>query len=290
MKATVKAFAKINLMLDILKTLPNGFHDLFMLMQSVSLFDTVSVQTTESGKIEINCSNPAIPTGEKNIAYKAAEAFFEETKIKNPGVLISIEKRIPHAAGLAGGSADAAGTVCALKKIFLPNLSDKELVKICAKVGSDVPFCALGGTMLAQYTGTVLSYLPDLTLGKIIIVKPEMSVSTGEAYKAFDTAEKVRHLDRDGMLFSVMNGNTNDVYSRVENVFEQFIDVPERVLIKAEMRKHNCACCCMSGSGPSVFGIFKNEEDAKKCFDSLKKSFEMVFLCDAVKCGTEFVE
>lgn len=290
MKATVKAFAKINLMLDILKTLPNGFHDLFMLMQSVSLFDTVSVQTTESGKIEINCSNPAIPTGEKNIAYKAAEAFFEETKIKNPGVLISIEKRIPHAAGLAGGSADAAGTVCALKKIFLPILSDKELVKICAKVGSDVPFCALGGTMLAQYTGTVLSYLPDLTLGKIIIVKPEMSVSTGEAYKAFDTAEKVRHLDRDGMLFSVINGNTDGVYSRVENVFEQFIDVPERVLIKAEMRKHNCACCCMSGSGPSVFGIFKNEEDAKKCFDSLKKSFEKVFLCDAVKCGTEFVE
>mgnify|MGYP002515781494 CR=1 FL=1 len=290
MKVTVKAFAKINLMLDILKTLPNGFHDLFMLMQSVSLFDTVSVQTTESGKIEISCDNPAIPTGEKNIAYKAAEAFFEETGIQNPGVLVSIEKRIPHAAGLAGGSADAAGTVCALKKLFSPELSDKELIKICAKVGSDVPFCALGGTMLAQYTGTVLSYLPDLKLGKIIIVKPEMSVSTGEAYRAFDTAEKVRHLDRDGMLFSVMNSDTDGVCSRVENVFEQFIDVPERVVIKAEMRKHNCSCCCMSGSGPSVFGVFKNEADAHACFASLKKKFGQVFLCDAVKSGTAIID
>ena len=289
MKVTVKAFAKINLMLDILKTLPNGFHDLFMLMQSVSLFDTVSVQTTEGGKTEISCDNPAIPTGEKNIAYKAAEVFFEETGLQNPGILINIKKRIPHAAGLAGGSADAAGAVCALKKLFLPELSDKELIKICAKVGSDVPFCALGGTMLAQYTGTVLSYLPDLKLGKIIIVKPEMSVSTGEAYKAFDTAQKVRHLDRDGILAAAMNKDTLGIYSRVENVFEQFIDVPERVVIKAEMRKHNCSCCCMSGSGPSVFGIFEDEADAQACFDSLKKKFEQVFLCDAVKSGTKII-
>ena len=289
MKVTVKAFAKINLMLDILKTLPNGFHDLFMLMQSVSLFDTVSVETTESGLIEIKCDNPEIPTGEKNIAYKAAKAFFDETKIANPGVAISIEKRIPHAAGLAGGSADAAGTIIALKALFLPSLGDREIIKIGAKVGSDVPFCALGGTMLAQYTGTILSYLPDLNLGKIIIVKPEMSVSTGEAYRAFDTAERVRHLDRDGILFSAVNGDSDGVYSRVENVFEQFIDVPERIIIKAEMRKHDAACCCMSGSGPSVFGVFKNAADAEKCCNSLKKKFEQVFLCDAVRSGTEII-
>lgn len=289
MKVTVKAFAKINLMLDILRTLENGFHELFMLMQSVSLCDAVSVQTTESGKIEITCDNPAIPTGEKNIAYKAAEVFFEETGIQNPGVLITIEKRIPHAAGLAGGSADAAGTVRALKEIFAPSLCDKELVRICSRIGSDVPFCALGGTMLAQYTGTVLSYLPDQNLGKIIIVKPEMSVSTGEAYKAFDTAERVRHLDRGGILAAAMNKDSFGIYSRVENVFEQFIDVPERVIIKAEMRKHNCSCCCMSGSGPSVFGIFENETDAEKCFDSLQKKFKQVFLCDAVKSGTEII-
>lgn len=289
MKVTVKAFAKINLMLDILRTLENGFHELFMLMQSVGLYDTVSVETDESGKITVSCDNADIPTGEENIAYKAAEAFFEYTGLENPGVNIEITKRIPHAAGLAGGSADAAGTVTALKRLFAPALSEREVAEICAMVGSDVPFCALGGTMLAQYTGTVLSYLPQVKIGKIVIVKPEMSVSTGRAYKAFDTAERVRHLDKSGMLEAVMNGDTGGIYSRVDNVFEQFIDVPERIEIKAAMRRHGCACCCMSGSGPSVFGIFENEKDAKDCFDELKKTFPQTYLCNAVKSGTEVV-
>lgn len=290
MKIQVNAFAKINLMLDILRTMDNGFHELFMLMQSVSLCDSVTVEPNESGKISVLCSNGAIPTGESNIAFKAAKEFFEKTKIKNNGVSIYIEKNIPHAAGLAGGSADAAGTVVALKELFCPTLSDRELVEICANVGSDVPFCALGGTMLAQYTGTVLSYLPSLKLGKIIIVKPEMSVSTGEAYKAFDSAERIRHLDKAGILDAVMTGNTAGIYSRVDNVFEQFIDVPERILIKAAMRKYGAACCCMSGSGPSVFGIFEDEKSAESCFEELQKSFRQVFLCDAVKSGTEILK
>lgn len=289
MKTTVKAFAKINLMLDILRTLENGFHELFMLMQSVSLFDLVTVETNSSGEITVSCDNAEIPTGKENIAYKAAEVFFKHTGIQNPGIKISIEKRIPHAAGLAGGSADAAGAVAALKRLFAPGLSDREIAEICAEVGSDVPFCALGGTMLAQYTGTVISYLPELKTGKIVIVKPEMSVSTGKAYSAFDSAEKVRHLDRSGMLEAVMKSDISGVYSRVDNVFEQFIDVPERVTIKASMRRHNCACCCMSGSGPSVFGIFESEKDAESCFEELKKFFPQTYLCDAVESGTEVV-
>lgn len=289
MKTTVKAFAKINLMLDILRTLENGFHELFMLMQSVSLCDLVTVETNSSGEITVCCDNAEIPTGKENIACKAAEAFFEHTGIQNPGIKISIEKRIPHSAGLAGGSADAAGTITALKRLFAPELSDRATAEICAKVGSDVPFCALGGTMLAQYTGTVLSYLPELKPGKIVIVKPEMSVSTGKAYSAFDAAEKVRHLDRSGMLEAVMKSDISGVYSRVDNVFEQFIDVPERVTIKASMRRHNCACCCMSGSGPSVFGIFESEKNAESCFEELKKIFPQTYLCDAVESGTEVV-
>ncbi len=289
MKIKVKAFAKINLMLDILRTMDNGFHELFMLMQSVSLFDVVTAETNESGKISVHCSNSDIPTGENNIAYKAAEEFFKYTKQRSRGVCINIEKNIPHAAGLAGGSADAAGTIIALKELLCPSLSEREIVKICAKVGSDVPFCALGGTMLAQYTGTVLSYLPSLKLGKIIIVKPEMSVSTGEAYRAFDCAERIRHLDRAGILNAVMNGDCAGVYSRVDNVFEQFIDVPERIIIKAAMRRHGAACCCMSGSGPSVFGIFESKKDAESCYAELKQSFNQVFLCDATESGTEII-
>ncbi len=289
MKASVKAFAKINLMLDILRTLPNGFHELFMLMQSVNLFDTVTVETTATEKTEISCDDPEIPTGESNIAHKAATVFFEKTKIKNPGVSIYIQKRIPHAAGLAGGSADAAGTVIALKTLFKPEMSDREVWSLCCEIGSDVPFCALGGAMLAQYTGTALSYLPQLSVGKIIIVKPEMSVSTGAAYSAFDSAEKVRHLDRAGMLDAVMRGDMNGVYSRVENVFEQFIDVPERVEIKAVMRSFGASCCCMSGSGPSVFGIFESSENAEQCFEALKKKYDRVYLCDGTNYGCELL-
>ena len=277
-------------MLDILRTLDGGYHELFMLMQSVGLYDTVSVETDGTEKISVICDNADIPTGEENIAYKAAKVFFEYTAIKNPGITIDIIKRIPHAAGLAGGSADAAGTVVALKRLFAPELSDRAVAEICAQVGSDVPFCALGGTMLAQYTGTVLSYLPQLPLGKIVLVKPEMSVSTGKAYKAFDTAERVRHLDKSGMLEAVMKGDIKGIYNRVDNVFEQFIDVPERITIKASMRKHGCSCCCMSGSGPSVFGIFESEEKAKSCFDELKQTFPQTFLCSAVTNGTEIIE
>lgn len=224
MKKTVKAYAKINLMLDILGTLENGYHDLFMLMQSVSLFDEIEAETDESGKITVTCSNPAIPTGEKNIAYKAAESFFSYTEIKNPGIKIHIKKNIPHAAGLAGGSADAAGVIEALRLISAPKLSDRDILNIGAPVGSDVPFCSLGGTMLAQYTGTALTYLPQLETEHIVIVKPPCSVSTGKAYAAFDSADRVRHLDKTGIFRAVMQGDRDGVYSRCDNVFEQFID------------------------------------------------------------------
>lgn len=287
MKITVRAYAKINLMLDILSRLENGYHDLYMIMQSVSLYDTVHIETGSKKDIEIRCNIPEIPTDEKNIAYKAAKAFFEYTSIANPGIIITIEKRIPHAAGLAGGSADGAGVITALNELFSAKLRDKDLIKIGAKVGSDVPFCILGGTMLAQYTGTVLAHLPELDMANIIIVKPQQSVSTAAAYSAFDTADRVRHLDKTGMLTAVINGDIKGVYSKVGNVFEQFIDVPDRVVIKDLMRKHDAACTCMSGSGPSVFGIFESEEKAKECLAELKKQFPESYLCSATKCGCE---
>lgn len=290
MKVTVKAYAKINLLLDILGTLDNGYHDLFMLMQSVGIYDTVAVETNDSKKTSISCDVADIPTDERNIAYKAVSAFFDYIKISNPGIHISITKRIPHAAGLAGGSADGAAVVVALKKIFAAQLTDREVIEICSSFGSDVPFCALGGTMLAQYTGTVLTYLPQLEIKNIIVVKPDCSVSTGAAYKAFDTAERVRHLDRDGILKSALTGNKDKIYECVGNVFEQFIDVPERAAIKAVMRKYNAVCSCMSGSGPSVFGIFDDDESAKQCAQELKKSFPQTFLCSSKQCGCDICE
>lgn len=289
MKVTLKAYAKINLLLDILGKLPNGYHDLYMLMQSVSLYDTVSVEETDNRKVEIFCNVSDIPCDERNIAYKAVACFFEYTEIKNSGIKIEIEKGIPHAAGLAGGSADGAAVVRALQKMYAPSLTDREVSEICAMFGSDVPFCALGGTMLAQNDGTVLTYLPNLEIENVIIVKPDCSVSTAKAYAAFDSAEHVKHLDRKGVFEAALQKNNGEIYKRVNNVFEQFIDVPERVDIKAIMRKHNALCACMSGSGPSVFGVFETSEEAAKCAAELKETYKNTFLCKSVKSGVEII-
>ena len=290
MKITVKANAKINLILDILGTLPNGYHDLYMLMQSVSLHDTVTVETDNSKKITLTCNIKDIPLDDSNTAVKAANAFFAYTGKENPGVKIYLEKTIPHAAGLAGGSADAAGVLVALKRLFMPELTDRQLIEIGSTVGSDVPFCALGGTMVAQGTGTILTYLPNLSIENIVIVKPDRSVSTGKAYSAFDSAEKVRHLDKTGIYNAVIEKDYDGIYSRCDNVFEQFIFVPERVPIKAIMRKYNAKCCCMSGSGPSIFGIFESAEDAEKAAEELKESYPNTFVCRSTEAGVEIAD
>lgn len=287
MKVTVKAYAKINLMLDILSTLPNGYHDLFMIMQSVGIYDRVTVSKTDSKTIEITCTKEGVPTDEKNIVHKVATRFFADTGTENTGIAIHIEKNIPQAAGLAGGSADGAATLVALNELFGTELSLKEMAQIGGKIGADIPFCIMGGTMAAQYTGTVLSFLPDIEIENIVIVKPKQDVSTGEAYAAFDSAERVRHLDTRGMLIAAATKDKKGIFDRVDNVFEQFIDVPDRVVIKSVMRKCGCECCCMSGSGPSVFGIFEKREDAEKCLDELKKDYDEVYLCSAVGKGCE---
>ena len=287
MKTTLKAYAKINLMLDILSRLENGYHDLFMIMQSVSLYDEVTVERVQSGNISITCSIEGIPTDEKNIAYKAAKAFFDYTGIADKGVHIHIEKNIPHAAGLAGGSTDGGAVIVALDKLFGTALKEKDIINIGKTVGADVPFCAIGGTMLAQYTGTVLSHLPDLNIPYIIIVKPRQDVSTAAAYAAFDSAERVRHLDKTGMLQAVINGDMQSVCGKVDNVFEQFIDVSDRVIIKNILRNHGAKCACMSGSGPSVFGIFEDKESAEKCLEALRKDYTQTYLCSSTCCGCE---
>lgn len=287
MTVTVKAYAKINLMLDILSKLNNGYHDLFMLMQSVSLFDRVTVENTDTEKTEIFCDNPLIPTDESNIAYKAAKAFFDYTGKKNTGLKISIEKHIPHSAGLAGGSADGAAVIVALDKICDTALTEKDVIAIGKTVGADVPFCALGGTMLAQYTGTVLSHLPDLEIPYILILKPDESVSTAEAYKAFDEEDWIRHPDTHGILLAAAESNRLGVYKRAANVFEQFVEVTGRAYIKATMLQHKAKCALMSGSGPSIFAVFEEKENAEKCLAELKKNYENVFLCTGIDKGCE---
>lgn len=284
MKSAYKAAAKINLMLDILSRLDNGYHSLFMIMQSVSLFDKVEVIKTSNGGIRLLSNEKRIPCDETNIAHKAARAFFDYVGEKDNNISIYIEKNIPFAAGLAGGSADGAAVIAALNDIYQTKLTERELCSIGVKVGADVPFCLTGGTRLAQNIGEVLSPLPDLNECYIIIVKPEQGVATGAAYAEFDK-HGVRHLDTGSMLYSAANGDFDKICSLTGNVFEQLIEVPQRVPIKSVMLKNNASCACMSGSGPSVFGIFKKIDDAMCAIEELKKEHKDVFLTRPVASG-----
>ncbi len=286
----IKAYAKINLMLDILEVLPNGYHNLWMIMQSVSLFDEVTVEKNDKNKIRLTCSDKKIPTNEKNIAYKAAMNFFEETGIENFGVDIHIEKNIPSEAGLAGGSADGAAVIKALDKLFSTNLRERDLCRIGKKIGADVPFCIVGGTCLAQNIGDVLSPLEDLPECFIVLAKPEMGVSTKDAFQKADTAGYIKRPKKDLMLRACCEKNLDEICRLSANVFEQVIEVPERVDIKKIMRKNNAKMSLMSGSGPTVYGIFEKKDDAEKCLEEMKKITKNVFLSKPVLHGCEIIE
>lgn len=288
MKITVKAAAKINLMLDILEKLPNGYHSLWMIMQSVGVYDRVSVEKKTSGGITISCSEEDIPTDERNIAYKAAEKFFDFCGEEDRNIHITIEKNIPHAAGLAGGSADGAAVITALNSLYGKNLPVKKLCQIGVKVGADVPFCIQGGTMLAQDIGQVLSQLPDIPPCFFVLAKPQQGVSTAEAYAAVDSMN-LRHPDAHTMFRSVVDGDLKGIAKSLGNVFEQAVDVHERVSIKEIMRNNDAMGCCMSGSGPTVFGIFENRENAEKCAQELSDKIKgiTVHVCTPAEYGCE---
>lgn len=286
MKIEVKAYAKINLMLDIVGTRTDGYHDLFMIMQSVGIYDTITVEKQDKKNgITISCNIDDIPIDSRNIAYKAAEAFFEHRGIKDRGVHIHIQKRIPHAAGLAGGSADGAGVIVALNKIYKTNIDDNELCKIGARVGADVPFCIVGGTKLCQGIGDVISNVKPLKKCYVLLAKPEYSVNTGQAYSQFDSCGKNHTPDKLGMLCAMQSRDLMSICSKMENVFEQFIAVPNRVEIKEIMRRHNALGVCMSGSGPTIFGIYVNKDDAESAAGELTEYAKDISLCMPISKG-----
>lgn len=289
MEVKVNAYAKINLMLDIICQRTDGYHDLFMIMQSIGLYDTVTVSETKSKKITITCNIDDIPLDEKNIAYKAADAFFKATKIKNKGINIDLVKRIPHQAGLAGGSADGAGVLVALNKLLKANLSDDELCDIGVKIGADVPFCIKGGTLLAQGIGDVLNKVKPLRQCFILIAKPDYGVNTGKAYSHFDTCGKVHTPDKMGMLYAMQSRDLKEICLKMENVFEQFIEVPNKIDIKNVMRDEGALGVCMSGSGPTVFGIFDDKDKAEAAAGKLKDYAKDIAVTKPVSYGCKIL-
>ena len=286
----IRAYAKINIALDILGKTNDNYHSLFTVMQSIGIYDDVTVELTSGPGVSISCSNKALPQDENNIAYKAYDKFFSYLGIKSPpSVKIDIDKHIPFEAGLAGGSADAAAVLVALNEITSSGLDIEELCAIGAKVGADVPFCIKGGTMVGLDIGQVLAPLPPLDVPYIVLVKPPQGVSTKAAYDAFDTAENIRHCDREGILRALVSGNNDELYPRVQNVFEQFVEVSDRVPIKSIMRNHGCKATCMSGSGPSVYGLYDNEIKARSAASELLNKWPETFVLKPMKHGLEII-
>ena len=286
----VKAAAKINLLLDVLGRLPDGYHALSMIMQSVSCYDLVEVDRTDGDNIIILTDDEAVPTGDRNIAYKAAEQFFKETGItKNRGITVKIEKHIPMAAGLAGGSADAAAVICALDRLYETHLSLPEKCGIGEKIGADVPFSLTGGTAYCSDKGGVIAPLPPLKDCFVVLCKPGQDVSTVSAYKQLDEAEYIRHADSVSMIYAVKNADYELMCKKACNVFEQVIEVPQRPYIKAVMKKHKADIALMSGSGPTVYGVFKIKEDAEKCAQELMESYSQVVLCEPCEKSVEII-
>lgn len=290
MEIKVKAYAKINLLLDIVSTRTDGYHDLFMIMQSIGIYDTVSVNTTRSKRIIISCDNADIPTDKTNIAYKAAKAFFKHTGIKNDGIKIHIDKKIPHAAGLAGGSADGAAVLVALNKLTGEKLSVDELCEIGAKIGADIPFCIKGGTLLAQGIGDVLNRVKPLRRCYILLAKPDYSVNTAQAYKQFDECGKSHTPDKLEFLKAMQSRDLNKIAMSMENVFEQFIAVPYKVDIKDVMRSNGALGVCMSGSGPTVFGIFDDKQKAANAAAMLTEYAKDIFITRPVSTGCKVID
>lgn len=281
----INAPAKINLFLDIIGKLDNGYHSLFMVMQSIGLSDEITVEKNGLGEIFLECSEKRLPSDSRNIAYKAAAAFFDKTNIE-PDVTIGIKKRIPFEAGLAGGSADAAAVIVGLNELYGTKLSESELCEIGLTVGSDVPFCIAGGTCLSQNTGGVLSKLKPLKECCIVLAKPDAGVSTAEAYAAADNAHIYRP-DSMRMLDACEKGDFECICKYAGNVFEQVIEVAERVEFRRIMLGCGASLCQMSGSGPTVFALFENKENAEKCVEELKKICPNVYLTVPVNHGAK---
>lgn len=260
----LKALAKINLGLDVLGRRENGYHDVRMIMQSIYLYDNVTLEKTETPGIVLKTNLRYLPADENNIAWKAAKMLMDEFDIPG-GVSITLDKHIPVAAGMAGGSTNAAAVLFGMNRMFGLGLSKKELMERGVRLGADVPYCIMRGTVLAEGIGEELTTLPAMPACTILVAKPPISVSTKEVYEALDAEDGWQHPDIDGIMEGLEEGSLEKVASCMGNVLEQVTvrNYPVIDEIKKVMKEEGALNAMMSGSGPTVFGIFTDRHKAK---------------------------
>ncbi len=275
-KITKEAHAKINLGLDVLRKREDGYHEVKMIMQTIGLSDTLTFEMTKENDIVIESDSGKLPLDEHNLIYKAARVFFEETG-QAFGIKIFLNKRIPIAAGMAGGSTDAAATFLALNEISGQPLSLGKLIEISVKVGADVPYCIMGGTALSEGIGEILTKLPAVLPAHVLIAKPNLDVSTAFVYKNLKIAELESHPDIDGMRQAIESGDLKGVTDRMGNVLET-VTIPAYPIIgdmKKTCMENGAVNALMSGSGPTVFAIFDDLKQAKLAADAIREKYQI---------------
>lgn len=292
MKVKLKAPAKINLSLDVRGKRPDGYHELATVMQTVSLYDEITLTDNDSGKVTVSCNCEGVPCDDTNICAKAAYRFFDYCRLPVSGVHIDIDKTIPTQAGLAGGSADGAAVIVGLNVLFNTRLSPKEMLDIGEKVGADVPFCIEGGTRLCTGIGATMKKVPSLHGVQIVICKPaSVSVSTAEAYQKVDSLAP-HPCYTDEMVKALYSRDMFMITSTIFNDFELALQIPEVAAIKKMMLDAKARGAGMSGSGSAVFAVFTSERRAQKCFEALRADYPETFLCKPDKngCSVESTE
>ena len=268
----LNAYAKINLGLDVIGRLPNGYHEVKMIMQSVGICDELTFEQQPSG-ITVTTDSGELPTDENNLIYRAAKLLLDTCAVKE-GVRIHLTKRIPIAAGMAGGSTDAAATLKAVNQLFRFGKTKEELMELGVKIGADVPYCILGGTALAEGIGERLTPLPPMPDCHLLVAKPDINVSTKYVYTTLDAAPILFHPDIDGMTAAIFAGDLTGITAKLGNVLET-VTVPAHPIIskiKEKFLELGSDGVLMSGSGPTVFGIFSDKTAAEKAYASMKQS------------------
>uniref|UniRef100_A0A7C5V387 4-diphosphocytidyl-2-C-methyl-D-erythritol kinase n=1 Tax=Caldicellulosiruptor owensensis TaxID=55205 RepID=A0A7C5V387_9FIRM len=275
----LRAYAKINLALDVLSKREDGYHEIRTIMQTVDLYDIINIEKIEEDSIIVTTSSENIPTDNKNHAYIAASLLKERFDVKQ-GVRIHIEKNIPVSAGLAGGSTDAAAVLKGLNEIFELNLSEQQLMEIGREIGADVPFCLVGGTALCEGIGEKVIKLKSAPQMNILIAKPEVYVSTQAVYEALDLSKVKKRPNIEAMISAIEEGNVKEIAKNLCNVLEMVTvnQYPVINRVKDIMRNNNALGTVMTGSGPAVFGIFSNKYNALKAAERLKVFIKEIIL------------
>ena len=286
----ILAPAKINLALEVFQKVKNSsYHNVDMIMQSVSLFDVVELSTCETDEILVESDKDLNCSAKNNICYKVAKKFFDYTGIKNRGIKINIKKSIPISAGLAGGSSDGAAVLVGMNEIFKAGLSQTELCKIGGEIGADIPFCIVGGTARAKGIGTEICEIESNVDFYVVIVKPDISVSTALAYKKIDKVKTEKFFDVNKLENSIKLGDVEEISKNLFNRFEKVTDEEETEKIKKLLKENDSISSLMSGSGPIVYGIFKDKSKAEGCFENIKKIYSRTFLCSFVSHGAKIL-